>query len=316
MSTLSSSEDFSAFQGATATSDLDLGSPTVQGGTGWTSGNSPSGSMSTSKGNPVKGSSISDLMLQKEMQSSFLHVPQTTGTYEFHIRDFGLLPHQKNQKYVSSPFSISGPDKWEMAILPGGDENDESVLVSLRNLNSGECRASCSLFLTGDGGLKFAASTDVAQAFAPKGTTGDSWSTSLPFSFSDAGKSNFEFVRNGDMTVVAKMTICGNPEFLSSADTTYEHPITTLPADLEFLLCQAGGSHGAMKCDITLVSGEVKVPCHQCILACRSKVFRDSFLTSTTTMKLMLHGGKNVVNKVHPSVLREFVHFMYTDQCR
>jgi hypothetical protein len=316
MSTLSPSEQFSAFQGAPATSPGSSGaqeSTPVQGTTGWTTENS---SMGTSTGTPGGGGSLSELMLQKEMQSSFLHVPQTIGSYEFHIRDFGLLPHQKNQKYISSPFSISGTDKWEMAILPGGDANDTSVIVYLRNLNTYECRASCSLFLTGDDGLKFVGSTDVAQAFAPKGTSGDSWSTPLPFAFTDAQKSNFEFVKNGDMIVVAKMTICGNPEFLSQADTSYEHPITTLQSDMEFLLCQASGAHGAMRCDITLVSGEVKVPCHQSILACRSKVFRDSFLTSTTTVKLMLHGGKNIVNKVHPSVLREFVHFIYTDQCR
>jgi hypothetical protein len=261
---------------------------------------------------------MSDLISQKEMQSSsFLHVPQSIGSYEFHIRDFELLPHSVNQSYVSSSFSISGTDKWDLAISPGGTDYDQSnsVLVTLRNLSSNESRATCSLFLSSVGGLKFVASTEMSQIFGPNGSSDDCWHALMPFSFNEAIKNNFEFITNGEMILVAKLTIFGDPQFLSTADRTEDHPITSLAADFEFLLSQACGV-GAMKSDITLVSGEVKVPCHQCILACRSKVFRESFLTSASAMKLMLYAGKNVVNKIHPSVLREFVHFIYTDQCQ
>jgi hypothetical protein len=262
--------------------------------------------------------SMNDFISQKEMQSSsFLHVPQSIGSYEFHIRDFELLPHRSNQSYISSSFSICGTDKWDLAISPGGTDNDQSnsVLVTLRNLSSNECRATCSLFLSSVGGLKFVASTEISQTFSPYGNIDDRWHALMPFSFNEAIKNNFEFISNGEMVLVAKLTIFGNPQFLSPVDLTEDHPITSLAADFEFLLSQAGAP-GAMKCDITLVSGDVKVPCHQCILACRSKVFRETFLTSASAMKLMLYAGKNVVNKIHPSVLREFVHFIYTDQCQ
>jgi len=266
----------------------------------------------------IKVSPSLSIPSQKDTHGTFLHVPQSTGSYEFHVRDFELLPHGVNKQYLSSPFTISGKDKWDLTIIPGGSENDlsRSILVAVRNLNSTVCRASCSLFLSsGSTGLKFVASTDVPKSFEPYGSENDTWMTPLPFTFQEAVKNNFEFLINGEMVVVAKMTICGDPEFLSINDFIPDHPTTTLAADLEYLLSQAS-SVGGMKYDIILVSGDVRIPCHQCILSCRSRVFRESFLTSANAMKLMLHAGKNVVNKIHPSVLREFVHFLYTDECR
>lgn len=262
---------------------------------------------------------LQNLPLQKENQASFLHVPQSSGSYEFHIRDFELLPHNINQKYSSSSFTICGEDKWDIIIIPGGIDNDVSKLVTigLRNLYSKEIRASCSIFISaGKSGLKFVASTDPGQSYSAYGSDSDTWYTPLPFTFNETLKPGFEFLINGEMIIVVKLNICGDPQFLSPIDIFTDHSISTLSSDLEFLLNQSGSSSNCLKGDITLISGDVRVTCHQCILACRSRIFRESFHTTTSAMKLMLNYGKNVVNKIHPSILREFVRYLYTDECR
>jgi hypothetical protein len=100
---------------------------------------------------------------------------------------------------------------------------------------------------------------------------------------------------------------------MANKSVVFELP--TLASDLRSLLNQT--SISGMKSDIILHSGDVNIPCHKCILSARSYHFQEILAAPSLSLSLsLLQSGKIKVKTIHPSILREFVNFIYTDECR
>jgi len=252
--------------------------------------------------------------------SDSYRVPQKFGSYEFNIRDWLLVPRLPGQGMTSPVFSIGTKDSWQLVVYPGGttDSDESSITVVLQNMGQGHIRATCELFLrTSTGELKLMNSTTPAFRFGCHGCDdpSDKWVATVPISFDYSVSSESEYMSNGTMTFVVDVTVVDNPELVitEGIQEFEEFQVPTLSSDLRALLNQP--TQLGIRSDVTLASGETRVPCHQCILSARSSVFREQFMSSSIAMKRMLHAGKLYVSKIDPAVLHEFICFLYTDEC-
>jgi hypothetical protein len=290
----------------------------------------------------------------KETQSqtfrtkSASRIPQHHGSFEYTLKDWQLIPHAPGDVSISPPFTISQNDQWILQVFPEGKSTRQSgnVVFALRNLSRKQIRATCTLKMTGrEQSVALIRESDRAQPFAHAAD----WEVDTGVTFTEIAKQDSEWLQeDGSLHVIVEMTVCGHPETLHGDDLFNVvqpwHDISgeganvpTLADDLLMLLDTNASilnlDSGAKietttnnspenpdtmlwKSDITLVSEQERISCHQCILAARSRVFCEMLQSAGTSMKMFIHAGKLFVTKhVHPTVLRAFVHFLYTDHC-
>ena len=247
------------------------------------------------------------------------HIPQTHGTAVFEIHDWSVVPHASGECLEGSKFSIGSFDKWQILVYPGGVDKERSgrISVVIKNLGVDRIRASCKLFVqTITGHMECIARSDDGHLFGGGGSDFDFWIVDMPVTYADTLVDTCPYIVSNTIKIVADMTVCGSPSIVPKESSTgaVETESRTLASDMRFLLNET--TTASMKSDVVLASGEERVPCHQCILSARSPVFREIFQAPATSMKIMLHAGKLYTSKIDPSVLKEFVSFLYTDQCR
>ncbi|CAE7465339.1 BPM3, partial [Symbiodinium microadriaticum] len=247
------------------------------------------------------------------------HIPQTQGTAAFEIHDWTLVPHGTGESLAGSKFSVGSVDQWQIVVYPGGVDSERNgrISVEIKNIGPDVVRASCRLLVqTSAGTLECFSQSDSGHTFGNAASTGESWLVDMPVTFDDTLVESCPYVCGNTMKIVADMTVCGSPCIVSKDSLTVaaETESTTLASDMRFLLNETNTA--GMRSDVVLASGEERVPCHQCILSARSPVFREMFQTPATGMKIILHAGKLFTSKIEPQVLKDFVNFIYTDQCR
>lgn len=187
---------------------------------------------------------------------------------------------------------------------------------------------------------EFNRETEPAKPFAHN----SEWDIDTGLTFAEITNKDSDWLQaDGSLFVVVEMTICGNPAVLQSEGLTdlndmlepVESRIPTLADDMLRLLdinssievLESGQKiitanvlsdnlDLLWKSDITLASEYELIPCHKCILAARSPVFCEMLQTTGTNMKMFVQAGKLYVTKhVHPSVLKAFVYYLYSDHC-
>jgi hypothetical protein len=273
------------------------------------------------------------------------HIPQVQGSFEYTLNDWRLVPHRPGEATLSPSFTIAYDDLWCLEVFPEGKDVNFSgnVTFNLRNVAKQTVRASCRLTISGrkNSQKEIICETEPAKPFSSL----SDWTVDTGLTFSETAEKNSMWLQeDGSLQVIVEMKICGKPESMygpglkemSTVMEPDEAPVPSLADDMLHLLdlnssiialesgdtivtTTNGGAKSydmLWKSDITLASEDEKVPCHQCILAARSPVFCDMLQTGATSMKMFLQAGKIYVTKhVHPSVLRVFVCFLYTDHC-
>jgi hypothetical protein len=120
-------------------------------------------------------------------------------------------------------------------------------------------------------------------------------------------KKGLELCKGNVLTMKVDMTISGPPSpGINVVMDTQSH---SLISDLTSLI-------DGYKADVFLCSGDQKIGCHKCILGIRSPVFKSMFQSADKAAKLVLFGGRLNVEKINPDCLKEFILFIYTDNCR
>ena len=271
------------------------------------------------------------------------HVPQHHGTFEYTMNDWKIIPHYPGEVTLSPPFSMTDKDQWVLQVFPEGRNAHKSgnIVLSLCNMMKSTVRATCKLHVVGRGqDHSVVKESQPAQAFSHIGE----WEVDTGITFAEVSHEESDWLQeDGSLCISVEITICGDPEVLerNSANScgAYQVPNLVAPSladDMLHLL----DVHSSMdilptgektttttlkgpnnlemiwKSDITLVSENERISCHQCILAARSPKFRSILQSSGTDMKLFFQAGKLFVDKhVHPSVLKAFVYYLYSDHC-
>lgn len=247
------------------------------------------------------------------------HIPQKKGTYEFEIQDWNLVPHTMGQSLVGSKFAVSEFDHWQISVFPGGMDSERNgrISVVVKNIGGENIRATCNLFvLTIAGQRESFAKSDPGHLFESGDAENNQWVVDMPVTFEETLSEFSTYIRDNTMKIIVEMTVCSSPSILSGDNTccATNADCATLASDMKFLLNETESA--GMRSDVVLSSGKENMPCHQCILSARSPVFRDMFKSPTLGIDMFFKAGKLHTSDIEPSILKEFVHFLYTDQCR
>jgi len=221
-----------------------------------------------------------------------------TGTIEWHIKDFKLLPNTVGQ-YVYSPPIDCGGYKYEFKLFPGGDTKESDGYVGLYlKLSDKETRKARTMaefqIISEKNEVKHRSSMSHAEEMSNTSMWG--WTKFMQ-------SSQVYIQPDGSVLIRAKLTIHGD---VVTCALDSEIKATTLAQDMRAVFESGQDS------DMTMHVGDVEIPVHRFVLKMRSPVFagmlrHDMVESKTNTIS---------IDDVNPAVMRELVRFMYTDTCK
>ena len=249
---------------------------------------------------------------------------EARGKFEFLICDWSLMKRESGEKLISQEFVMADDSKWTLHLYLGGKTDrqagfltTEVVLTGLGETNKDSLLASIHLSVVLQRGCN--------AGVSPLGNTSYKSVAASTFRLDDPARNvwavdNFmqtvemekTYLMNDSMLFSLDIEVFGRPAPLTGIMPVYIGSIATLQGDLATLQ----GKTGNFFSDITVVVEGKDYYCHKCILAARSQFFKQKFLSSTFTPRLILRRGKYPLNRTSLSTFETALQFIYTDYCR
>eukprot|EP01038_Epipyxis_sp_PR26KG_P011619 gene11619-15558_t len=237
-------------------------------------------------------------------------VMKQCGSYRFRIEGYSGLSTRVGESVESPEFILCG-HQWQLRIFPGGSLEAHKGYVSyyLASKSTKVARASYRLFVLNQisGGSDEMFASSGIRTFEPKGVQVDGWGRDKFMLQAMLNSSDYGFCANDAVTFKVEITVFGelNSTVMNLSDTSSK--CKTLSSCLLSIYDKQESS------DISITVGEEqeKIYVHQSILIARSPVF-----AAMLSNKMVESISKDIIiPEIEPNIIREMLHFMYTDSC-
>lgn len=242
---------------------------------------------------------------------------KTPVQFDFIIREWSTVLNGDGASLVS-PDSLAG---WLLEVLPRGSNGEMggqisvrlhhrseedvfvSYVVSIVSSKTAELVSPCNLRICSEGPEKFCG---ISTTTIKKVISTEELTTRPDLVVDDTLIFRVELMIYGERLSTVPLSLFQHQE---KANSLNDDIIRLLEAD--------GKSNDDCDFfDIVLSCGSLRIPCHKGILAARSPVFRRKLSASLFGAKMLFSRGVYHVDGMDPEILRELVHYIYSDRCR
>ncbi len=216
--------------------------------------------------------------------------------------------------YTKSP-SVELDDRlWSIRIYPGGYDEDSKGFLScfLSYESRGQARAAFKVSILNQKGWKnHTITSDNVKLFVNSVDTSESavWGDAKFVSKADLRNQSNGFCVDDKLVIKVEMTVYGDIE---QSILSTNAPCLGSPSKARSLaeeMCTLLGDEA--DADVTLQVGDVRIPAHKFILCLRSEVLRAMLTGGMRESQSLLVA----VPDFEAAVVREFLHYLYTDSC-